>query len=322
MTAMTMDAISRERSAAVRIRGWIGRLVCLLVLVTSRPAAGEPVDVSRLIAIGGDIAEIVYALGVEDRLVAVDTTATYPPAARRLPNVGYMRNLSAEGILSLSPTLVLANKDAGPPPVLDQLRRAKVTLLSLPYDESPEGVVEKIRHVGRALGIHARADRLANLVAANFARVAEVRAVADRPRVLFIFSAGNGAPLAAGAESIPEKIIRLSGGENATAGFFGFKPLSSEAAVAAAPDYILVTDRTLDTLGGRDEMLRLPWVRLTPAGRAGQIVAMDGLYLLGFGPRSPNAVRDLAMTLHRGLNLPALPDIAQSEGRITGNPAR
>lgn len=297
-------------------------LLCALILTAPRSALGEPIDASRVLAVGGDVAEIVYALGAEDRLVAVDTTATYPPAARKLPNVGYMRSLSAEGILSLAPTLVLANKNAGPPPVLDQLRRTKTNLILLPHDESPEGVVAKIRHIGRALGVRDRADRLADLVAANFARVAEARTVSDRPRVLFVFSAGRGAPLAAGTGSTPEKIIHLSGGENAATGFSEFKPLSSEAAVAAAPDYILITDRTLHLLGGRDEMLRLPWVRLTPAGRAGRIVAMDGLYLLGFGPRSPHAIRDLALTLHRDMNLPLLLETAQAQSSPAGSTAQ
>ena len=71
-------------------------------------------DPARIISIGGAITEILYALGFEDRLAGVDATSLYPPAALRdKPNVGYMRQLSAEGVLGLNPSLVLAVQGSG-----------------------------------------------------------------------------------------------------------------------------------------------------------------------------------------------------------------
>lgn len=119
-----------------------------------------------------------------------------------------------------------------------------------------------------------------------------------RPSVLFLLSIGGGAPLAAGRGTSAAEIITLAGGRNAVQAFEGFKPLSAEAAIAAAPDVLLVTDRSLAALGGRESLLARPELALTPAGRARRVVAMDGLLLLGFGPRTPDAALRLASALH------------------------
>ena len=90
-------------------------------------------DPARIVSIGGAITEILYALGLEDRLAGVDTTSLYPAAALRdKPNVGYMRQLSAEGVLGLNPSLVLAVQGSGPKETMDVLEAAKVPLVLVP----------------------------------------------------------------------------------------------------------------------------------------------------------------------------------------------
>ncbi len=270
----------------------------LVLGLVSAPATGA----ERLVALGGDVTEIVYALGAGDRLVAVDATSDHPPAAEELAELGYFRRLAAEPIVALEPDLVLASAASGPPVVLEQLRAADVALSIVPDEPGVEGVVAKIAAVGQALGREAEAAALAREVQAQVAQArARVADAARRPRVLFVLNVGRGAPLAAGADTSAAAIIDLAGGRNAVGGFDGYKPLSQEAAIAAAPDVVLVPAHTLEAAGGPAALLDRPELRHTPAAAGGRVVAMDGLLLLGFGPRLGQAVSQLARALHPDL---------------------
>lgn len=273
-------------------------------------ATGKQVAVGtsqRIVAVGGSVTEIVYALGLGDRLLAVDSTSLYPAVATELPNVGYMRQLSAEPILALGPDLVLAIEDSGPPAALDQIRDAGVPVVVVPDSYSPEGVLEKIGMIATALDAEEKGRALATTVAAKLDAVeATFGDVAERPRVLFLLSISQGrSTVAAGRDTSAEGIIALAGGVNAVDGFESYKPLSPEAAVAAAPEVLLVTQRSLDLLGGVDGLLSIPEVALTPAGQEGRVVTMDGLLLLGFGPRTAEAAGRLGKELHPEIALPA-----------------
>lgn len=259
----------------------------------------------RLISIGGAVTEIVFALGAGERVIAVDSTSYYPPEAERLPDVGYIRQLVAEPIVALDPSLVLLLEGAGPPTTIDQLRAAEVPLLMVPDDPSADGIVEKIRVVAAAIGHEAEGDALGHRIDAELARLARaVAGVPQRPSVLFVLAAGDGGLLAAGDDTAAGGIIELAGGRNAVTGFEGYKPLSAEAAVVAAPDLLLFMDRTLDEIGGLEGVAARPELALTPAVQTGRVKAMNGLLLLGFGPRTPQAVRELAAALHPTLALP------------------
>lgn len=258
----------------------------------------------RIVAIGGSITEILYALGAGDRIVAVDTTSLYPEAAPKRPQVGYLRSLAAEPIIALKPTLIIADGDAGPPAVIKQIREAGVRLEITPKDPSVANVYEKIRIVSALIGREDKGNELADTIRRDLRSLAKaVAAVPDRPRVLFLLSVGRGSPLAGGNETHADTIIGLAGGINAAAGFTGYKPIPPEGAVAARPDVILVVDRTAEALGGEKAILARAEIAATPAGRAKRLVAMDGLLLLGFGPRTAVAARELATRLHPGLRL-------------------
>ena len=261
-----------------------------------RPHAGG----ERIVSVGGAVTEIVYALGMAHRVIAVDSTSRFPEKARSKPDVGYMRRLAAEPILAIGPTLLLAVADAGPPAVLDQLREAGLRVALIPDDPSPQGVLEKIRRVAAVLHRQEAGRALVGGLRAEFAALRRaVAAVPSRPRVLFLLSIGQGgAPLASGRNTAAAGIIELAGGTNAVDAFAGYRPLSSEAAVAAEPDVILVTNRSLALLGGLEGLLKMPEIALTPAGETRRVVAMDGLLLLGFGPRTARAVEGLARRLH------------------------
>lgn len=285
-----------------------GALTVQAQIVDATGQTMEIEDSSSVVSVGGSVTEILYALGLEDRVIAVDATSLFPTTATELPNVGYMRRLSAEPILAMAPSLVLAVEDAGPPAVLDQLREAGVQVVLVPDDPSPEGIADKIELISDVMGVSQRGRALSSRVKVKLAALGQVVSQAgSRPKVLFLLSIGNGgAPLAAGRETSAAAIIELSGGDNAIDAFEGYKVLSPEALVEAAPDVVLVTDRSLGILGGAEAIRNGPEVSQTPAGRDGRILSMEDLLLLGFGPRTPDAAAQLAQKLHPGLDLSAV----------------
>jgi iron complex transport system substrate-binding protein len=258
----------------------------------------------RIVSVGGAITETLYALGAQGDLVGVDTTSFFPGAARKLPSVGYMRTLSTEGVLSLAPTLVVANEDAGPPAVLRQIEAAKVPLHVLDSGHSFEGVLARTQRlaelVGRTDAGKALAERLRGEWQATQARVAAL-APADAgkaPRVLFLMAQSVNQMRAAGGGTGPDALIRYIGARNAFGGVEGYKLLSPEAAVAAAPDVIVVTDAGLAAVGGKANLLRAPGLAHTPAGRHQRVASVEILLALGFGPRLPLAVSTFAEAVY------------------------
>lgn len=269
------------------------RAAFALALLAAPAAAAE-----RVVIAGGDLAEIAFALGAGERVVGVDSTATWPPEATALPQIGYLRRLSAEGVLSLAPDLLILAPDAGPDVALKQIEAAGAAILKGPEAPGAAGIAEKIRFVGGALGRETEAEALAAVTEAGLAAVAEkVARLPERPRVLFILHLQGAAPLVGGAGTSADEIIRLAGAENAAADVEGFRPMGREGMIAAAPDVILMMESRAEAAGGLDAVLASPDIAATPAGRAGRAVAMDGMKLLGFGPRTPEAIAELARLL-------------------------
>jgi len=255
----------------------------------------------RVVSAAGAITETVYALGSQDRLVAVDTSSIYPTEALELPRVGYARQLAAEGILSVHPTLLLVTDDAGPPNVLAQVEKAGVKIVRLTNGHTPDATEQRIRVIGEQLGKATEANALIAIMHAevNAAR-SRAESAGSRPKVLFIYARGGGVMNVAGRGTAADSIISLAGGENAVRDYEGYKPLTAEAAAVAAPDFILVTSRGLESSGGIDALLKQPGLSLTPAGKEKHVIAMDDLLLLGFGPRLGQAVKELCDQLHPG----------------------
>ncbi len=272
------------------------RLLALGLIATALPARAQA---RRVVSVGSALTEIVYALGAEKMLVGVDTTSLYPAAARSLPQVGYMRALSAEGVLSLKPTLVIATTAAGPATTLEQLKATGIEVLVLPDHYDYESVVAKIELVGKLTGKTAEAQAMIAQGRAEMASLAaKLAAVPTRPRVLFLLSMGGGAPQAAGAGTAADGIIKLAGGTNAVEGYSGYRPLTPEAVIASRADFVLVTRQTVEAMGSIEKILAQPALSQTPAGKAGRVLQFDTLLLLGFGPRTPEAATQLAAALH------------------------
>jgi len=294
-------AINRD-SYAIRTPILYAVVMCAFLFGQSSPlrAAGSDAgdsgqQVQRVVSVAGALTEIIYVLGEQDRLVGVDTTSTYPREALGLPRVGYMRNLSAEGVLSLTPDLVLATSDAGPPVVLQQIRDAGVPVVQLASGHSLKAVTDHIRAVAGLLGVPEQGTRLASEFESGAAELREmISELRGRPKVAFLLNVGNGSPMVSGRNTAADAMIHLAGAVNVFTDYEGYKPVSAEAMIARAPEILLVTTSTLKLSGGARGLLELPGIGLTPAGRQRRIVAMNGLYLLGFGPRTVQAVTELA----------------------------
>ncbi|GAB5519313.1 MAG: hemin ABC transporter substrate-binding protein [Rhodothermales bacterium] len=266
-------------------------LVCSL-LVPSVLAQDPP----RLVALGGSVTEIVYALGHGDQLVGVDASSVYPADALVQPQLGYFRQTSAEGVLSLAPTQVLAIASSGPPTALKQIEATGTPVVMVTDETSVAGAKTKIRTIAEALGATDAGEALIAQLDTDLAALPTPSGTA--PKVLFIYARGGGTLNVSGTETAAHSMIELAGGINAVTSYEGYRPLTAEAVVAAAPDVILVLDRGLATMGGIDGLLKQPGLALTPAGQARRIVSMDDTLFLSFGPRLGQAVRELHRRLY------------------------
>ena len=281
-----------------------GALLALVPIMVHASDTGNP-QAKRIVALGGTVTEILYALGAGDRIVARDSTSSYPADALSKPDVGYMRALSSEGILSQKPDLILSEDGAGPADVIGILKASEVPMVTI--DTPPEGraIAPKIEAIGAAVGLEDKAKVLAAQVDADLAVLAkDVAAVGEKKkRVLFVLSTAGGRIMAAGKDTEAAAIIEMAGGINAAEDITGYKPLTDEAVIAAAPDVVLTMQRGSHA-ANPDEVFGFPAFQSTPAAASKSLISMDGLYLIGFGPRTPAAGRELAAKLYPGVVKP------------------
>lgn len=294
-----MTSCTRKNTPVMAIAtAMFGAFIALTV--SAQQTAEIPNPHADVLSIGGSVTEIVAALGQQHRLKARDTTSSYPPDVTNLPDVGYMRSLSPEGVLSVGPSLILSEEGAGPPEALEVIRAADVRFIEVPDALSAEGILRKIEIVGDALGVP---ERAASLVGEVERELTTALADADRPesnkkRVLFVLSTQGGKINASGAGTAADALIRMAGGVNAITDYDGYKQITDEAVGLAAPDVILMMDRGGDHGVADDELFDMPAIRLTPAAQTRSVVRMDGLLMLGFGPRTAEAVRMLNDALY------------------------
>ncbi|WP_242614372.1 heme/hemin ABC transporter substrate-binding protein [Actinomadura roseirufa] len=275
--------------------------------VTVRSADGSMVtvrDARRVLAVDlyGSLAEIVYGLGLGDRLVGRDVSTTFP-AARRLPLVTAQgHDLSAEAVLRLNPSVILADGTIGPPEVLAQLRRSGIPVVLVDARETLAAIGPRVSAVAAALGVPDAGRGLAARVSREIAGAARPAPSGERPRVAFLYVRGNaGVYLIGGRGAGSDAMIEAAGGTDAGSvlGLSGFRPLTSEGMINAAPRVLLVLSGGLRSVGGASGLLRLPGVAQTPAGRDRRIVDVEDGALLSFGPRTGATITALAAAVHR-----------------------
>ncbi|BAO83784.1 ABC-type hemin transport system, periplasmic component [Serpentinimonas maccroryi] len=300
--ALRLAACAGSNAGASAAPALTRRACALALAALATGAAAASARSPRLITVGGSLTEAVFALGAEAQLVGTDTTSLYPAAAQATPKVGYMRQLSAEGLLALRPDVVLALAGSGPPLVLQQLHSARVQVELIERRHEWDDVRRTVQAAGRATGRGAAAQDLLRQLEQEWTRVrAQVQAYrGPTPRALFIMAHG-GSPLVAGGQTAAHAMLTLAGARNVVSGFNGFRPLTAESMAAAAPDVIVTTTQSLQAVGGAEGFWRRPELALTPAWQRRHSGAalwhQDALALLGFGPRLAQVLE----ALHRGL---------------------
>ncbi|HVU57585.1 MAG TPA: ABC transporter substrate-binding protein [Puia sp.] len=266
----------------------IKHLFTVTTMVLTAVLAGQAQQ--RIVSLNGNISEMLCALGLEQQIAGVDVTSTYPASLQAKPKVGHNRNISAEGVMSLQPTLVLGLNDQLNPALQEQLQSAKVPVKIFKQDLSIAGVRDLLDQVAAATGTTAKAAVLRQ----QFDK--EMAGLAIKPldkKILFIYARGAGTLMVSGTGTSVDKVIQLAGAKNAIDGFTDFKPLTAESLAAADPDIILMFDSGLKSLGGIDGLLKAPGVAQTKAGRNRKVITMDGELLSGFGLRLPQAIKEL-----------------------------
>ncbi len=271
----------------------LGLLLVAMAAGCTVPAvenATEPTAPQRIITLNGTLTEIVSAIGLEDRIVGTDVTSKYPEAVNALPKLGHDRAIRAEGILSLSPDVVLANEGQLDPAVEGQIRQAGIRLMLFTPRNSIVGTKELISQIADSLHRNEQSSILAAGIEEGLAAVTPIQ---PAPKVLFIYARGAGTLLVAGEGTPIQALIELAGGTNAISGFSEFKPLTPEALVAADPDVVLLFNTGAEELQGSDALMRIPGMANTNAGRDQAFISLQPVVMAGFGPRVGDAVAAL-----------------------------
>ncbi|XBS71672.1 hemin ABC transporter substrate-binding protein [Acerihabitans sp. KWT182] len=244
----------------------------------------------RVVTIGGDVTEIVFELGAGGSVVARDSTSLQPEQVKTLPDIGYLRQLNAEGILAMRPTLVLASELAQPSLVLKQLADNGVKVVTIPGETSVSAIDRKIAVTAQALNLPSQGQALQQRVRRELAAIP----VTPLPvKVLFILSHSGMTAMAAGQQTAADAAIRAAGLQNAMQGFPHYQTLSQEGVIASAPDLVVISRDGINALGGEAQLWRLPGLAMTPAGKQHRLLAVDDMALLGFGPATPKAIAEL-----------------------------
>jgi iron complex transport system substrate-binding protein len=264
--------------------------------------ASDRAGAERVVSVSKQLNEYLFAIGAQDVLVARDLTSIYPPRIRTLPSVGYHRALSAEGIISARPTLLLTDGNVGPEPVLDQVRKVGIPVLVLRPGSTVDSAESLVAELGARFHREHAADSVLHEWKAGMAQVRQdsVRLSGlKRPRVLVMhFGQLINNYLAVNRGGAADQMIGWAGGVNAIDSIGGMTRLTPELIAKAAPDVIVATDVGFDRVGSAGNFATLPGIDLTPAGRAGRIYRIDETEIIYFGPRTPATVRKLASMFH------------------------
>ncbi len=252
----------------------------------------------RIVTAGSAMTETVCALGDCEKIVATDRTSLYPPQVTQLPSIGYRTSISAEGIIALKPTLFIVEKDYVEAAVIKQIESTgtKVVTIARAYDLP--GTKDLIRTIAKELNKRSQGEQIITKIETQLAEVnAVVKKAKTSPKVLCIYNRGTQSFDVAGNRTF-SNILPFVNATPALTGVEGYKPLNTEALIASNPDYFLMFESGVKSLGGVEGVLKVPGVDQTTAGKKKQVIVMDGIKLSNFGPRLGEAVKELAESLY------------------------
>ncbi|BDS09318.1 heme/hemin ABC transporter substrate-binding protein [Aureispira anguillae] len=260
----------------------------------------------RIVSLNGTITELLHTFKLQDKIVGVDVTSTYPESVKSIANLGHTSQLNTEAILELKPNLILIDEKTVGNKALEGLEEAGIDIQVIQIPQTLDGSLKVAQQLGTLLDQTIETEVLAKKIEQNTKKINDLVAkVTEKPKVLFIYARGAQAMMVAGKNTFAEKMIELAGGIPVVQEFESFKPLTAEALLQYQPEAILMFNSGLASLAdeakeqtGKEQLLAIPGVGQTPAGKNQKIITMEGLYLSGFGPRSSDAALELATALH------------------------
>ncbi|MCP3974594.1 MAG: ABC transporter substrate-binding protein [bacterium] len=261
-------------------------------------------DTSRIVALNGDITEILFELGIGDSVAAIDVTTTFPEAALQLPVVGFGQMLAPEGVLAFNPTLIIGDQQVGPPETIQQLRDAGFPVVIIETQATLAGVATKIGQIAEIVGQEEAGVALAERISSDIAEAETLAAsVAESPKVVYLYVRGPQTLLLFGMGMPTQAMIEGAGAidGSASTGVFGAAPVTPEALIAAAPDVIVLPAAGFAALGGEDALLAIPGIAETPAGQEGAFLVYDEAYFFNLGPRTAQALTEFIRDLYPDL---------------------
>ena len=265
-------------------------LIIIFLLISFKVYAKceKALDSGKIVGAGGSITETIFFLGLEKNLVARDLTSNFPDQASSLPSIGYLRNLSVEGLLSLSPTLILSEPDIGPEKVVEQIKKTSVEMRILADDYSSSGIIDKVNCIGKILGaekayIQKKTSPLKQL---KEKLEADARSNSSPKKIMIILMFRGTSPIVAGANTSGDAFIRMTKNINIFSNIDGWKPVGIEGILSMDPDYIIVTKRAFSPFKNLESFLVQSGLQSTSAGKYGKVLVEDGMAMLGFGPRT------------------------------------
>ena len=267
-------------------------LTLLAVFLAASTKASKPL---RIVSANGTLSEIISGLGLEKQLVGVDITSTYPASLDKVPKIGHNRSISAEGIIALNPdVIVYTDQSMLSPSLIKQLNSSGKKVVEFKHEYTKEGAIKLIREVGAYFNAKPQAEKMVKTLEADLAKITKPT---SPKKLLFIYARGTGTLMVSGTGTSLDRLFSLTGNKNAVQGFTEFKPLTAESLLAANPDVLVLFSSGLDSVEGADGLLKVPGIANTNAGRNRKIVAMDGQFLTGFGPRLGKAAIELAQKI-------------------------
>ena len=274
-------------------------LILLLLISNVHANCNKAKNSNSIVVAGGSITEIIYFLNLQNKLVGVDVTSNYPLNAKKLPSIGYIRNLSIEGLLSLKPNLILAEESIGPPIIVKQLNKTSVEFRIIKNNYTIDGINEKFLCISKILDV----DIKNNIDYKKFVNnVKKLKSFVknnnkEKKDILLILMMKGTSPIIAGKNTSGHGFIKMIGQNNSMDKVSGWKPVSSEQILIANPNYIIVTKRALKDFTSIEKFLKLPGISSTKAAKNKNVFIKDGMSLLGYGPRTINVAKEILINI-------------------------
>ena len=274
-------------------------LILLLLISNVHANCNKAKNSNSIVVAGGSITEIIYFLNLQNKLVGVDVTSNYPLNAKKLPSIGYIRNLSIEGLLSLKPNLILAEESIGPPIIVKQLNKTSVEFRIIKNNYTLEGINEKFLCISKILDVEIKNNIDYKKFVNNVKKLKSFVKNNNKEKkdILLILMMKGTSPIIAGKNTSGHGFIKMIGQNNSMGKVSGWKPVSSEQILIANPNYIIVTKRALKDFTSIEKFLKLPGISSTKAAKNKNVFIKDGMSLLGYGPRTINVAKEILINI-------------------------